>query len=247
MKKTSARVNKRRKIQAVFVLTVRSVIESAVFFGLLFLVKFLYSKFGLGVLYCAVPAAVLILGAVVIPLRFGTVLFFLNSEKEGKSPVGDLFTFFSPVLFFAAVRNGLVYFLFFLLCFLTFFLPCISMFALMCYNISNLSSLFLSASCFAAFLALLLIGAAAFLKVKRLTFLSRYLFVLSPEKRGLDSLLESAEMLNGRSSFVTAVKMKNFFSRLFCVFVFPVGFIVRRCMQRNAHLAYELLKERKDF
>ena len=244
MEKTSGRTDKRGKFPSLFVLAVRSVIESAVFFGLIFIVKFLSSKYGSGLLYFAVPAAVLILGAVVIPLRFGTVLFFLNCEKEGKSSVGDLFSFFSPVLFFAAVRNGLVYLLFFLLCLLTFFLPCISMFALMCYNILNLSSLFLSVSCFAAFLALLLIGTAAFLKIKRLTFLSRYLFVLFPEKRGLDSLLESAEMLNGRTSFVTAVKMKNFFSRLFCVFVFPVGFIVRRCMQRNAHLAYELLKER---
>ncbi|MGN1444535.1 MAG: hypothetical protein ACI4XE_11880 [Acutalibacteraceae bacterium] len=245
MAKDKTRLTRRGGFKPLFVLTIRSFVESAVFFGLFFSLKFLASGYGVRLLFFAVPAAVLLLSAVVIPLRFGSVLFFLNREKNAESSVGNLFAFFSPALFFSAMRNGCVFLLFFFLCFLTFFLPCISMLILMCYNIFNAAPLYLSALCFAAFAALLWIGAAAFFKMKRLTFLSRYICVLTPGKRGIDSLFESADILNGRTTLVTAVKTKNFFSRLFCVFVFPVGFIVRRCTERNSHLAYELLKERK--
>lgn len=245
MKNVSRRKRRSGRFQPYLVLTVRSIIESAVFFALFFGLKTLTVSFGLPILYVAVPAAALILSAAIVPLRFGTILFFWNREQNADSKIRDLFAFFSPGLFLPAIKNGLVLFLFSLLCFLTFFLPCVSMFALMCYTVFNQSPLLLSGSCFAAFVLLFFSGTAAWLTVKKLTFLSRYLFVASPQKKGVDSLLESARLLNGRTFSVTAVKTKNFFSRLFCVFIFPAGLLIRRCVERNTRLANELLKERE--
>ena len=244
MKNDSLRIRLHARIQPYLVLTLRSVIEAALFFVLFFGLKTLTVSFGFPVLYVAVPAA-LILFAAIVPLRFGTILFFWNREQNADSKIRDLFVFFSPGLFLTAVKNGLVLFLFSLLCFLVFFLPCLSMFALMCYTVFNQSPLLLSGSCFAAFVLLFFSGTAAWLTVKKLTFLSRYLFVASPREKGVDSLLESARLLNGRTFSVTAVKTKNFFSRLFCVFIFPAGLLIRRCIERNARLANELLKERE--
>lgn len=245
MKNDSLRLRLYTRMQPYLVLTLRSVIEAAVFFVLFFGLKTLTVSFGLPILYVAVPAAALILSAAIVPLRFGTILFFWNREQNADSKIRDLFAFFSPGLFLPAVKNGLVLFWFSFLCFLIFFLPCVSMFALMCYTVFNQSPLLLSGSCFAAFVLLFFSGTAAWLTVKKLTFLSRYLFVVSPRKKGVDSLLESARLLNGRTFSVTAVKTKNFFSRLFCVFIFPAGLLIRRCVERNTRLANELLKERE--
>lgn len=196
-------------------------------------------------LLAVVPAFMLSAAAVLFPLRFGMLRFFWNRETEKNASLNDIAAFFSPGLFGAAVKNGLLFRLFDGLCFLTFFLPCLSLLALLWYNISRLSPLVLCAACFFAFWLLFFSASAAFFKMKKLTFLSAYLFVLSPEKQAGVCLVQSAEILNGRTAAVTAVKRKNFFSRACCLLVFPAGPMARRCAERNSRLAGKLLKERK--
>ena len=68
MKNDSLNTRLYTRMQPYLVLTLRSVIEAAVFFVLFFGLKTLTVSFGLPILYVAVPAAALILSAAIVPL-----------------------------------------------------------------------------------------------------------------------------------------------------------------------------------
>ena len=176
-----------------------------------------------------------------LPLYFGTVRFFCCRVFFGISCIKNMFSFFSPKLFFKAIKNGLLFILFRFLCFAVFFLPVLSMLGLIWYNLMrsvSVSFVFLS---LAASVLLLIFGIRAFSRAMKLVFLFSYLFVLSPEKKTAEHFGKSIDMMKGKTISVTVLKFGNFFRVLLCAAIVPIGFVWNSCQQRKALLAKNIL------
>lgn len=183
--------------------------------------------------------------AILCPLYFGGVLFFTRRSFYGASRVGVLFSFFKSEKYGKALRYGLVWLIFQGLSFAVFFLPGLSLLVLLCYNVFKGASVFTVTVTFAAFLLLTGSGLGAFWRLKKLAYLSEYLFVLCPDGSPLEKMEESAFLMKNRTSAVTALRFGNFFRVLLCFAVIPAGFVWKSCQQRKADLARELFNKEK--
>ena len=233
---------KNKYLKPFSVLTIKLVIK-ALFVSLLSFALIKVGGLGNGFTFSVLLGAAVLGFLVFCPLHYGSVLFFADRAFSGSSKVKRLFAFFSPKLFFSALKNGLLQSLYKALCFTAFFLPGISMALLMCYNIYYSVSVIFVFLSLAASLMLLISGALAFSKAGKLAFLFEYLFVLSPEKKAGESLQKSIELMKGKTLSVTALKFGNFLRVLLCTAIIPTGFVWNSCQQRKADLARDLFNK----
>lgn len=193
-------------------------------------------------------AAFLFVSALVLPffsmcLKLGFSRYFFMKAKGGKEGIRQIFYYLSIGRFFRGVKFSLAFYtlkvFFAVLC----FLPAVIMtFVFLRYlNFGSLLSVAIVSLCF--LFVLFVICTFFYLKIRRLFFLSEYIFIRYEEAKVLDCFRLSVEIMQKNTGKLFALRSGFVLWFASCVFLLPIAYVWGYYRQTMAVFAQNLLVE----
>lgn len=193
-------------------------------------------------------AAFLFVSSLALPLfgvclKLGFSRYFFMKAKGGEDGVGQIFYYLLVKRFFRAIKFALVFYVlkacFAVLC----FLPAVIMtFVFLRHlNFGSLLSVAVASLCF--LFALFVICTFFYLKIRRLFFLSEYIFIRYEEAKVPDCFSLSVEIMQKNTGKLFALRTGFVLWFLSCVFLFPIAYVWGYYRQTLAVFAQNLLAE----